>query len=97
MVNDTACQKQAPNQKCKPEMSPFFTKKSFIFYQSFKLKVPAVGLHLNHTYMDHTCDSHLDHTYTQTRPYFYLHGIMEEYSFMSLMIVSSIPVLVTYI
>ena len=97
MVNDTACQKQGPNQKCELEMSPYFTKKSFIIYQSFKLKVPAVGLHLNHTYMDHTCDSHLDHTYTQTRPYFCLRGIMEEYSFMSLVIVSSIHVLVTYI
>ena len=97
MVNDTACQKQAPNQKCKPEMSLFFTKKSFLIYQSFKLKARAVGLHLNHTYMDHTCDSHLDHTYTHTRLYFYLHGMMEEYSFMGLVIVSSIPVLVTYV
>ena len=97
MVNEIACQKQAPKQKWKPEMSPFFIKKSFIIYQSFKLKVSAVGLHLNHTYMDHACDSHLDHTYTQTRPYFCLRGIMEEYSFMSLVIVSSIHVLVTYI
>ena len=49
MVNDTACQKQeAPNQKFKPEVSKtnllFFTRKSFIIYQSYKLKVPAVGL-----------------------------------------------------
>ena len=83
MVNDTACQKQAPNLNCKPEMSLFFTKKSSIIYQSLKLKVPAVGLHLDHTYMDHTCDSHLDHTYTQTRPYFCLYGIMVEYSFIN--------------
>ena len=44
MVNDTACQKQeAPNQKCKPKVSKtnliFFTKKSYIIYQSYKLKV----------------------------------------------------------
>ena len=64
MVNDTACQKQAPNQKRKPEMSVFVTKKLFITYQSFKLKVPAVDLHLDHTYANYTCDSHLDHTYT---------------------------------
>ena len=51
MVNDTACQKQeAPNQKCKPEVSKtnllFFTKKYFMIYQSYILKVPAVGLPL---------------------------------------------------
>ena len=49
MVNDTACQRQeAPNQIYKPEVSKtnllFFMKKSFIIYQSYKLKVPAVGL-----------------------------------------------------
>ena len=64
MVNDTACQKQTPNQKRKPEMSVFATTKFFIIYQSFKLKVPAVSLHLDHTYANHICDSHLDHTYT---------------------------------
>ena len=51
MVNDTACQKQeAPNQTCKPEVWKtnllFFTKKYFIIYQSYKLKIPAVGLSL---------------------------------------------------
>ena len=83
MVNDAACQKQARNQECKPEMSLFFTKKSFIIYQSFKLKVPAVCLRLDHTYMNHTFDSHLNLTYTQTSPYFYQYGIMVEYSFMN--------------
>ena len=83
MVNDAACQKQARNQECKPEMSLFFTKKYFIIYQSFKLKVPAVCLHLDHTYMNHTFDSHLNLTYTQTSPYFYQYGIMVEYSFMN--------------
>ena len=85
MVNDATCQKQAPNQKCKPEMSLFFAKKSFIIYQSFKLKVPAVCLHIDHTYMNHTFDSHLNLrlVHTQTSPYFYQYGIMVEYSFMN--------------
>ena len=83
MLNDTACQKQTPNQKCKPEMLLFFKKKTFMIYQSFKLKVPAGGLHLDHTYTDHTCDSHLDHTYAQIRPYSCLYGTMVEYSFMN--------------
>ena len=85
MVNDATCQKQAPNQKCKPVMSLFFAKKSFIIYQSFKLKVPAVCLHIDHTYMNHTFDSHLNLrlVHTQTSPYFYQYGIMVEYSFMN--------------
>ena len=64
MVNDIACQKEASNQKRKPEMSVSFTKKSFIIYQSFKLKVPPVGLHLDHSHANHIWDPHLDHTYT---------------------------------
>ena len=83
MLNDTACQKQTPNQKWKSEMSLFFTKKTFMIYQSFKLKVLAVGLHLDHTYVGRTFDSHLDHTYAQIRPYSCLYGTMVEYSFMN--------------
>ena len=45
MVNNTAQQKQeAPNQKVSKTNLLFFAKKYFIIYQSYKLKVPAVGL-----------------------------------------------------
>ena len=47
MVNDITCQKQeAPNQKCKLEVSkrnlPLLKKKSEIIYQTYKLKILVV-------------------------------------------------------
>ena len=67
MVNGAVYQKQeAPNQKCKSDVSEanllFFTKDSFIIYQSYRLKERAVGLILKwftpkpylHVDLDHT-------------------------------------------